>query len=110
MVLVALLLFRVHGPRPWLAQRLCRSFRENTRQTVALGGTVFGLVGLIPSIGTAALILVAAFSAGATLLSRFGRTQAVAVEAEPPCGRRIDSSCSHANAGGGGRRPTRTHE
>jgi hypothetical protein len=36
-------------------------------------------VGLIPWIGTAALILAAAFSAGATLLSRFGRTPAVAV-------------------------------
>jgi hypothetical protein len=36
-------------------------------------------VGLIPWIGTPALILVAAFAAGATLLSRCGRTQAVAV-------------------------------
>jgi hypothetical protein len=40
---------------------------------------VFALVGLIPWIGTVALILAAAFSAGATLLSRFGRTPAVAV-------------------------------
>jgi hypothetical protein len=32
----------------------------------------------LPWIGTAALILAAAISAGATLLSRFGRTVAVA--------------------------------
>jgi hypothetical protein len=36
-------------------------------------------VGLIPWIGTPALVLTAAFSAGATLLSRFGRTPAVTV-------------------------------
>jgi len=35
-------------------------------------------VGLLPWIGTSVLILAAAISAGATLLSRFGRTGAVA--------------------------------
>ena len=38
-----------------------------------------GLIGLLPWIGTAVLVLVAAFAAGATLLSRFGRTAAMAV-------------------------------
>jgi hypothetical protein len=37
------------------------------------------VVGLLPWIGTSVLILVAAISAGATLLSRFGRTGTVAV-------------------------------
>ena len=40
-------------------------------------------MGLIPWIGTAALILVAAFSAGATLLSRFGRTRLLLSRLEP---------------------------
>jgi len=79
MLLVALFLFGFTVSAAWLGERL--PFLQGTTpvKAVALGGAVFVLVGLIPWIGTAALILAAAFSAGATLLSRFGRTPAVAV-------------------------------
>jgi hypothetical protein len=79
MLLVALFLFGFTVSAAWLGERL--PFLQGTTpvKTVALGGAVFVLVGLIPWIGTAALILAAAFSAGATLLSRFGRIQTVAV-------------------------------
>ena len=79
MLLVALFLFGFTVSAAWLGERL--PFLQGTTpvKAVALGGAVFVLVGLIPWIGAAALILAAAFSAGATLLSRFGRTQAVAV-------------------------------
>jgi len=48
-------------------------------KSVAIGGAILVLVGLVPWFGTAVLILAAAVSAGATLLSRFGRTLTVAV-------------------------------
>jgi hypothetical protein len=45
---------------------------------VARGGAILVVVGLVPWIGMAALILAAAASAGATLLSRFGRRAVIA--------------------------------
>jgi hypothetical protein len=77
--LVALFLFGFTVSAAWLGERLPFLQAKTPVKTVALGGAVFVLVGLIPWIGTVALILAAAFSAGATLLSRFGRTPAVAV-------------------------------
>jgi hypothetical protein len=79
MLLVALFLFGFTVSAAWLGERLPFLQANTPVKTVALGGVVFVLVALIPWIGTAALILAAAFSAGATLLSRFGRTPAVAV-------------------------------
>jgi hypothetical protein len=79
MLLVALFLFGFTVSAAWLGERLPFPQEKTPVKTVALGGVVFVLVGLIPWIGTVALILAAAFSAGATLLSRFGRTPAVAV-------------------------------
>jgi hypothetical protein len=79
MLLVALFLFGFTVSAAWLGERLPFLQEKAPVKTVALGGVVFVLVGLIPWIGTAALIFAAAFSAGATLLSRFGRTPAVAV-------------------------------
>ena len=48
-------------------------------KAVAWGGAILAVVGLVPWIGTTVLILVAAVSAGAALLSRFGRTAPVTV-------------------------------
>ena len=48
-------------------------------KAVAWGGAILAVVGLVPWIGTTMLILVAAVSAGAALLSRFGRTAPVTV-------------------------------
>jgi hypothetical protein len=79
MLLVALFLFGFTVSAAWLGERLPFLQEKTPVKTAALGGVVFALVGLIPWIGTAALILAAAFSAGATLLSRFGRTPVVAV-------------------------------
>ena len=79
LLLVALFLFGFTVSAAWLGERLPFLQEKTPVKTVALGGAVFALVGLIPWIGTVALILAAAFSAGATLLSRFGRTPAVAV-------------------------------
>ena len=79
MLLVALFLFGFTVSAAWLGERLPFLQEKTPVKMVALGGVVFVLVGLIPWIGTAALILAAAISAGATLLSRFGRTPAVAV-------------------------------
>jgi len=79
LLLVALFLFGFTVSAAWLGERLPFLQEKTPVKAVALGGAVFVLVGLIPWIGTTALILVAAFSAGATLLSRFGRTPAVAV-------------------------------
>jgi hypothetical protein len=42
-------------------------------KTVALGAAALVVVGLIPWIGTAMIVLAALVSAGATLLSRFGQ-------------------------------------
>jgi xanthine/uracil permease len=48
-------------------------------KSVAWGGAILVVIGLVPLIGTTVLILATAISAGATLLSRFGRTAAAAV-------------------------------
>jgi hypothetical protein len=77
MLLVALFLFGFTVSAAWLGERLPFLQEKTPVKTVALGAVVFVLVGLIPWIGTAALVLAAALSAGATLLSRFGRTQSV---------------------------------
>jgi hypothetical protein len=79
LLLVALLLFGFTVSAAWLGERLPFLHEKTPVKTVALGGGAFVLVALIPWVGTAALILAAAFSAGATLLSRFGRTQTVVV-------------------------------
>jgi hypothetical protein len=79
MLLVALFLFGFTVSAAWLGERMPVSQEHKTPvKSVARGGAIFVVVGLLPWIGTAALILAAAISAGATLLSRFGRTVAVA--------------------------------
>src|SRR5262249_48019140 len=80
MFLVALFLFGFTVSAAWLGERMPVSQKHRTPvKSVARGGAPLLLVGLLPCFGTAALILAAAISAGATLLSRFGRTQAVAI-------------------------------
>jgi len=79
LLLVALLIFGFTVAAGWLGDRMPFLREKTPVKTVALGGAVLGLIGLVPWIGTAVLILVAAFAAGATLLSRFGRTAAIAV-------------------------------
>jgi len=79
MLLVALFLFGFTVSAGWLGERMPVSAENRTPvKSVALGGTILVVVGLLPWIGTSVLILAAAISAGATLLSRFGRTGAVA--------------------------------
>jgi putative Mn2+ efflux pump MntP len=79
MLLVALLLFGFTVSAGWLGEKL-PFLRENKTplRAVALGGIVLVVVGLIPWIGTLVLVLAALVSAGATLLSRFGRALEVA--------------------------------
>lgn len=74
MLLIALLLFGFTVSAGWLGEKM-PLLRENKTplKAVALGGVVLVIVGLIPWIGTLALVLAALVSAGATLLSRFGR-------------------------------------
>jgi len=80
MLLVALFLFGFTVSAAWLGERMPVGQEQKTPvKSVALGGAVLVVAGLLPWFGTAALVLVAAISAGATLLSRFGRTAAVAV-------------------------------
>ncbi len=80
MLLVALFLFGFTVSAGWLGERMPVSAENRTPvKSVALGGAILVVVGLVPWIGTSVLILAAAISAGATLLSRFGRTGAVAV-------------------------------
>jgi len=80
MVLVVLFLFGFTVSAGWLGERVPVGTEHRTpAKSVALGGAIFVVVGLLPWIGTSVLILVAAISAGATLLSRFGRTGTVAV-------------------------------
>ena len=80
MVLVVLFLFGFTVSAGWLGERVPVGTENRTpAKSVALGGAIFVVVGLLPWIGTSVLILVAAISAGATLLSRFGRTGTVAV-------------------------------
>jgi len=83
MVLVALFLFGFTVSAAWLGDRMPGLQEPRTpTKSVARGGAILVVVGLVPWIGTAALILVAAVSAGATLLSRFGRRG----EISPPRG------------------------
>src|SRR5262245_4100515 len=78
MLLAALLVFGFTVSAGWLGDRLPVGAHDKTLvKAVALGGTLLVFVGLIPWIGTMVLILAAAISAGATLLSRFGRRPAV---------------------------------
>jgi hypothetical protein len=79
LLLVALLLFGFTVAAGWLGERMPLSQDKTPLKAVAVGGVVLALVSLVPWVGTAVLILVAAIAAGATLLSRFGRTVAVAV-------------------------------
>src|SRR5262249_47991106 len=80
MFLVALFLFGFTVSAAWLGERMPVSQKHRTPvKSVARGGAALLVVGLLPWFGTAALILVAAISAGATLLSRFGRTEAVTI-------------------------------
>ena len=79
LLLVALLIFGFTVAAGWLGDRMPFLPEKTPVKTVALGGAVLAFIGLIPWIGTAALVLVAAFAAGATLLSRFGRTVVIAV-------------------------------
>jgi len=80
MLLIALLLFGFTVSAGWLGEKI-PLFREGKTplKAVALGGVVLVIVGLIPWIGTAALVLAAMVSAGAALVSRFGRRAEVAV-------------------------------
>ena len=70
MLLVALFLFGFTVSAAWLGERMPVSQEHKTPvKSVAGGGAILVVVGLLPWIGTAALILAAAISAGATLLS-----------------------------------------
>ena len=80
MFLVALFLFGFAVSAAWLGERIPASQEPKTPvKSVAWGGAILVLIGLVPWIGTMVLILVTAISVGATLLSRFGRTAAAAV-------------------------------
>jgi hypothetical protein len=79
LLLVALLLFGFTVAAGWLGERMPWLSAKTPVKTVALGGVVLVFVSLLPWLGTAALVLVAAFAAGAALLSRFGRTGVVTV-------------------------------
>jgi hypothetical protein len=79
MLLVALFLFGFTVSAAWLGEKMPVSQERKTPiKSVARGGAVLVVVGLVPWIGMAALILAAAVSAGATLLSRFGRRAEIA--------------------------------
>src|SRR5882762_10484782 len=74
MLLVALFLFGFTVSAAWLGDRMPgRQESRTPTKSVARGGAILVVVGLVPWLGTAALILAAAVAAGATLLSRFGR-------------------------------------
>jgi len=79
LLLVALLLFGFTVSAGWLGERMPFIREKTPVKTVALGGVVLALVSLVPWIGTAVVVLVAAIAAGATLVSRFGRTEAAIV-------------------------------
>ncbi len=80
MLLVALLLVGFTVSAGWLGNRMPVGQENKTPvKSVAIGGAILALIGLVPWFGMAVLILAAAVSAGATLLSRFGRTLTVAV-------------------------------
>jgi hypothetical protein len=77
--LVALLLFGFTVSAGWLGERMPLLQDRTPVKTVALGGVVLAVVSLVPWIGTSVLVLVAAISAGAALLSRFGRRMELTV-------------------------------
>ena len=79
MLLAALLLFGFTVSAGWLGEKLPFLQEKTPVKTVALGGVVLAVVSLVPWIGTSVVVLVAAVAAGATLISRFGRTVAVTV-------------------------------
>jgi hypothetical protein len=79
LLLVALLLFGFTVSAGWLGERMPFIREKTPVKTVALGGVVLAVVSLVPWIGTAVVVLVAAIAAGATLVSRFGRTEAAIV-------------------------------
>jgi len=79
LLLIALLLFGFTVSAGWLGERMPFPLEKTPVKTVALGGVVLALVSLVPWLGTAALVLVAACAAGAALLSRFGRRGVVTV-------------------------------
>jgi hypothetical protein len=79
MLLVALFLFGFTVSAAWLGERLPVSQEHRTpSKSVAWGAVILVVLSLIPWIGTAALIIVAAMAAGATMLSRFGRRAEIA--------------------------------
>ena len=79
MALVALFLFGFTVAAAWLGERLPVGQENRTpSKSVAWGAAILVVVSLIPWIGTAALIIVAAMAAGATMLSRFGRRAEIA--------------------------------
>jgi hypothetical protein len=78
-LLVALFLFGFTVSAAWLGERLPVSQEHRTpSKSVAWGAAILVVVSLIPWIGTAALIIVAAMAAGAAMLSRFGRRAEIA--------------------------------
>jgi hypothetical protein len=78
-LLVALFLFGFTVSAAWLGEKLPVSQEHRTpSKSVAWGAAILVVVSLIPWIGTAALIIVAAMAAGATMLSRFGRRAEIA--------------------------------
>ena len=79
LLLLALLFFGFTVSAGWLGERMPMLHDKTPVKTVALGGVVLALVGLVPWVGTAVVVLSAAFPAGAALLSRFGRTAMVTV-------------------------------
>lgn len=80
MLLIAVLLFGFAVSAAWLGGRMRATQEHRTPvKSVAWGGAILAVVGLVPWLGATLLILVASVSAGATLLSRFGRTPAAAV-------------------------------
>jgi hypothetical protein len=81
LLLVALLLFGFTVSAGWLGERIPLLQEGKTPlKAVALGGAALVIVGLVPWIGTLALAIAALISAGAALLSRFGR-RSIAVAA-----------------------------
>jgi hypothetical protein len=79
MLLAALLLFGFTVSAGWLGEKLPFLQEKTPVKAVALGGVVLAVLSLVPWLGTSLVVLVAAIAAGATLISRFGRTVAVTV-------------------------------
>jgi len=80
LLLVALLQFGFAVSAAWLGERMPISRKPRTPvESVAWGGSILVIIGLVPWIGTVAIILATAIAAGATLLSHFGRTAVVTI-------------------------------